>query len=184
MNDSYRETTLRWGSGRQVIRTEQGRRSVSALETAHTKAVKAALTARKVATAEQRYAETVSTAGRVRKAAEKRYAEMGFEYGTPEGAGENAVTQLMSGAMVQRDKELSAAKRFPNVAGKYTDCRKGFPAIRYNDTDPASLAAQYDGVTFETIDPDAVCFPEGTREEDEAQHLSIMDIVRSFSLAR
>jgi hypothetical protein len=156
VND-FRETILRLSGERVVIRTERSARmTVAKLEADHTKAVKAAIVAHRVAKAEARYADTAATAPKVCKTAEQRYVKLGFEYGSAEGAGNNAVTQLMTGAEELRAKEVRAAGRFAkHTTGAYVDCRKGDAPIRYTSIDPDALVADWPGVTHETIDPNA-----------------------------
>jgi hypothetical protein len=147
----HRETILSWGSDRQVIRTEIGGRikTEPQLEAAHTKAVKNALIARRVESVECRYWEGV-------KANETADYTAPFPIGgaSPEEIGEQTRARLRSQIEEAREKGLKAAKVFPNhVKGMstYEDCRKGFPAIRYNREGPATLAASWAGVTYEDI---------------------------------
>jgi hypothetical protein len=148
----YRQTELTLGGRPVIVFTEAlSARDLKTLEARHTKAVKAALVEWRTAKAEAQYKDTASTAKRVRKAAEARHVKLGFKYGTPEGAGDNAVRQLMTGAEQQRTKARSAAKRFPKLDSAYVDCRKP-DAVKYTSVDPDALAEFLgEGVTHEYV---------------------------------
>jgi hypothetical protein len=73
---------------------------------------------------------------------------------SPEDVAECRKAEALANATGIREKQLKAAKRFPdhtrNMA-TYEDCQKGFPALRYNDTDPHKLAAKWADVTYEEL---------------------------------
>ena len=171
----YRQTELKLDGRAVIVYTEAlNARELKMLEDRHTKAVKAALVEWRTAKAEGEYAETAATSKRVRKAAERRHVKLGFEYSSPEVAGENAVTQLMTGAMLRRDKALKAARKFPKLDSAYVDCRAGHAPVRFTAVDPDALAESLgEGVTHEYV-------TEGPEAPVAAPALSGSDYLRQL----
>jgi hypothetical protein len=148
----YRQTELTLEGRAVIVFTEaHSARDLKSLEARHTKAVKAALIAWRAGKAEARYADDEKSSKGVRKAAAARHVKLGFEYGTPEVAGDNAVRQHMAHAAKVRDAALKAAKNFPDNGGKYVDCRKGDAPVRFTTVDPDVFAASLEGVTHEYV---------------------------------
>lgn len=131
MSTDTLETVLRWGSERQIVRTERRARTLAAFEAAHTKAVREALVAHRVRSIEIRYAEE-------KVAAERRdWNPRRYEFVKDGGA--SAKAAYLAWLDEQHEKELRAARRFPANGGHYVDCRKGHPRPRRDKALPDYL---------------------------------------------
>lgn len=128
MGDDFRETTIRVHGVERVVRTER-RTTVKALESVHTKAVKAAITEMH-ADAVPVYAERVRTMDLTAVV-----AEIGRVYDYYDAHRLVAQNGGVSGTKVLAERLIQrfAKRRFTAPSSGYASARRPFPPVRYAD---------------------------------------------------
>jgi hypothetical protein len=126
MAHDFRETMIRVSGVEQTIRTERGGkiRTPAQLESAHMKAVKAAILAARQSKLDAQYADRLADAEKPQQDAE----------GLP-GSGERTRQNLVTQAKIWRHTHGTAAP-VKSVAINYVDVRKGFPKVAFKSEVP------------------------------------------------